>query len=157
MTTERTLEELQDLVGQQLGISDWLTVDQPMIDAFAQVSGDHQFIHVDPERARSETPFGGTIAHGFLTLSLISRLCAQFAVPLQGTVMAINYGFDQVRFVSPVKAGSRIRARSELIDVNVRRRGQVLTRSRITVECDGVTKAALIADWLIMTVVDSKA
>ena len=155
MTTTRTLAEFQDLVGEQLGVSDWLTVDQALIDGFARVSGDHQFIHVDPQRAAAETPFGGTIAHGFLTLSLISQLCAQFAVPLAGAVMAINYGFDRVRFLSPVKTGSRIRARSQLMDVNVRGSGQVLSRSRVTVEIEDETKAALIADWLIMNVVES--
>ena len=155
MSDARTLEELKDLVGQDLGVSDWLLVDQALIDAFADVSGDHQFIHVDPERATAETPFGGTIAHGFLTLSLTSQLCHQFLKPLQGTVMAINYGFDRIRFLSPVKAGSRIRGRSRLLEVNHRQQGQVMTKSRITVEIEGQDKPALIADWLGLTVVES--
>jgi acyl dehydratase len=151
----RTLAELESLVGSELGVSDWVTVDQALVDGFAKVSGDHQFIHVDPERAQSETPFGGTIAHGFLTLSLISQLCAQFAVPLAGTVMAINYGLDRVRFLTPVKTGSLIRARSRLVEVSLRQAGQVLTKARITVEIKDEKKPALIADWLTMTVVDS--
>src|SRR5438132_10785769 len=104
--------ELKSLVGQQVGASDWFTVTQEQIDAFAQVTGDRQWIHVDAERARTESPFGTTIAHGFLTLSLLSHLHAQ-AVQLNGDFkMAINYGLNRVRYPSPVPAGSRIRAQS---------------------------------------------
>ena len=154
MSKARTVQELEALVGTELGVSDWLTVDQALVDAFADVSGDHQFIHVEPERAEQKTPFGGTIAHGFLTLSLLSQLCAQFAVPLQNTVMAINYGFDRIRFLTPVPTGSRIRARSTLLECTQRQPEQVLTKSRVTVEIDGADKPALIADWLGMTVIE---
>ncbi len=155
MTATRTVAELEALVGSELGVSQWLTVDQDLVNAFADVTRDHQFIHVDPARAAAETPFGGTIAHGFLTLSLLPPLCAEFAVPLEGTVMSINYGFDRIRFMTPVKTGSRIRARSKLLSVHQRRPGQVLTKSRITVDIEGLDKPALIGDWLGMTVIET--
>ena len=155
MTETRTVAELEAQVGSELGVSDWLLVDQALVNAFADVSRDHQFIHVDPARAAAETPFGGTSAHGFLTLSLLSHLCAQFAVPLAGTAMAINYGFDRIRFLAPVLTGSRIRARSKLLEVSQRQPGQVLTRSRVTVDIEGGVKPALIADWLGMTIIES--
>ncbi len=155
MGATRTIQELKNLVGDELGVSDWLLVDQALVDSFAHATHDHQFIHVDPERAVAETPFGGTIAHGLLTLSLLPHLCGQFAVPLEGMVMGINYGFDRVRFSSPVKTGSRIRARSKLVEVNERQRGRVLTKSRVTVEIEGEDKPALVADWLGMSVIQT--
>ncbi len=143
-----SIAELHDLVGQEVGISDWFTVTQAQIDAFAEVSGDRQWIHVDTERARTESPFGTTIAHGFLTLSLLSQLHAQ-AVQLRGDFkMAVNYGFNRVRFPSPVLAGSRIRARSNLQSVDDIPGGiQILWL--VTVEIDGQAKPALVAEWIV--------
>ena len=112
-----TLDELKALAGQESGLSPWREVTQTMIDQFADATDDHQFIHCDPARAQAETPFGGTIAHGFLTLSLLSAFAFETAPRLQGADIGINYGFDQVRFVAPVKTGSRIRARFVLADV----------------------------------------
>lgn len=137
------------LVGSSLGVSDWKTVDQGMIDRFADVTGDHQFIHVDPEKARL-TPFGGTIAHGFLTLSLIASLMPERALVLEGIRMGMNYGFDKVRFLQPVRTGSRIRAHHRLLGLEARGGGRYLTRTEVTIEIEGDDKPALIAEWLGM-------
>jgi acyl dehydratase len=133
-----------------VGISGWLLVDQGMIDAFADATGDRQFIHVDPGRA-AQTPFGGTVAHGFLTLSLLPRLAAESIPAVEDRVMSINYGFDRVRFVAPVRSGSRIRARFVLVDVSERAPREVLTRYAVTVEIEGEEKPALAAEWLTLT------
>jgi len=137
------LDELRSLTGQEAGVSDWLPVTQQMIDRFADVTGDHQWIHVDVERAKRETPFGSTIAHGFLTVSLLPQL-AHDAVEVRGDFkMRINYGFNRLRFVSPVPAGSRIRARFT---------AQKVTENEVTwlvtVEVEGSEKPALVAEWL---------
>ena len=145
--------KLGDYIGKDLAPSAWLPIEQERVNQFADATSDHQFIHIDPAAA-AKTPFGGTIAHGFLTLSLLSPLCAQFMVPLEGMVMAINYGFDRIRFVTPVKTGSRIRARSKLVEVSLRQ-GRVVTKGRVTVEIEGEDKPALIADWLGMSVMES--
>src|SRR5262249_27848709 len=141
------VEELRGLVGQEVAVGDWFTVTQEQIDAFADVTRDHQWIHVDPERARRESPFGTTVAHGFLTLSLLSHLHSQ-AVQIRGKVrMSLNYGLNRVRFTSVVKSGSRIRARSvlkELIDIP----DGVRLVWAITVESEGSPKPALVAEWL---------
>ena len=108
--SEMTLNDLRALVGKQIGLSDWITVDQARIDAFAAVTEDHQFIHVDPARA-AQTPFGGTIAHGFLTLSLLSAMHYNAIPDIAGTLHAVNYGFERIRFLSPVRSGVRIRGR----------------------------------------------
>ncbi len=144
--------ELQERVGEELGVSDWLTVDQDRIDAFADATLDHQFIHVDPERA-AHTPWGTTIAHGFLTLSLLPHLTAGITPAPEGTVMAINYGSDKVRFITPVKSGSRVRARVKLADVQPRSPGQWLVKSDVTVEIEGEDKPALAAQTLTVFVV----
>lgn len=137
------IEELKSLTGQEVGVSDWLTITQEMIDRFADVTGDHQWIHVDPERAKRETPFGSTIAHGFLTVSLLPQLSQQ-AVAVRGDFkMRINYGFNRLRFVSPVKAGSRIRARFLAQNVT----GNEVTWL-VTVDIEGQDKPALVAEWL---------
>ena len=143
--------ELPDYVGTHLGFSDWLLVDQERVDAFADVTLDHQFIHVDPEAA-ARTPFGGTIAHGFLTLSLLVHLTSGLAIAPEGTVMSINYGFEKVRFLAPVRVGKRIRAGVEVKDITEKSPGRYLTTYGVTVEIEGEDKPALIADWLGMAV-----
>src|ERR1700687_5519619 len=115
-----TIEEMKARIGQEVGVSDWHVMDQARIDRFADVTEDHQFIHVDPARAKAETPFGGTIAHGFLTLSLLATMGYEALPQIEGRVMGINYGFDKVRFLQPVRAGSRLRARYKLRDVTER-------------------------------------
>lgn len=144
--------ELQALIGQEVGVSRWITVDQARIDAFAKITEDEQFIHVDPERARA-TPFGGTIAHGFLTLSLASAMSYDAVAPLEGVVMGVNYGFDKLRFLAPVPAGSRVRGRFKLLSAEDKGGGRWLLKHELTVEIEGGDKPALIAEWLGMQVV----
>src|SRR4051812_6235218 len=118
-----TIEEIQKRVGSEIGASGWLLVDQARIDAFANVTEDHQFIHVDPERAK-KTPFRGTVAHGFLTLSLLSRMAAGVMLHPQSMRMAVNYGFEKVRFMAPVKSGKRIRGRFKMLSAEEKRASQ---------------------------------
>ncbi len=136
------------LVGKEIGISGWHTVDQSRIDAFADVTEDHQFIHIDPERAARETPFGATIAHGFLTMSLLSVFSYEALPKIEGATMGVNYGFDKLRFVSPVRAGSRVRGRFTLTEAKMRGPNELLSRTSVSVEIDGEAKPALAADWL---------
>lgn len=133
--------------------SDWLTVDQSMIDSFAHTTRDRQFIHVDPERAAG-TPFGGTVAHGFLTLSLLPHLLEQTAQakPPEAT-MLVNYGVDQLRFVHPVRSGDRVRARFEIIDQHEKAPGRFQRSCAVTVEIEGAAKPALVAVWLTQFIV----
>ena len=147
-----TRQELTQRIGEQLGVSEWFSVDQQRVDAFADITLDHQFVHVDPERARA-TPFGGTIAHGFLTLSLLVHLCLPFIPVLAGRKLVVNYGFDKVRFAAPVKVGKRIRAVATLGAVEERKLGQVIMRVDVTVEAEGESKPALVAEWLSLHVV----
>ena len=144
--------DLPSLVGQEVGLSRWITVDQARIDAFARITEDEQFIHVDPERART-TPFGGTIAHGFLTLSLASAMSYDAVAPLDGMVMGVNYGFDKLRFLAPVPAGSSIRGRFKLLSAEDKGDGRWLLKHELTVEIEGADKPALIAEWLSMQMV----
>ena len=144
--------DLQSLIGQEVGVSKWFEVDQARIDAFAKITEDEQFIHVDPEAARA-TPFGGTIAHGFLTLSLASAMSYDAVKPLQGVVMGVNYGFDKLRFLAPVPAGSRVRGRFKLLSADDKGGGRWLLKHELTVEIEGAEKPALIAEWLGMQVV----
>jgi len=139
--------ELHALLGQEVGVSDWLTVAQEMIDRFAATTDDRQWIHIDPERAQRESPYGTTIAHGFLTLSLISRLHHQ-AVEIEGYRRVINYGLNRVRFPNAVRAGSRIQGRSTLQALAELDDGLQLTWL-ITVEVEGQPKPALVAEWLL--------
>jgi acyl dehydratase len=141
------IEELRTLIGQEVGHSDWLEVTQPMIDQFAAVTGDHQWIHVDRERAAAESPFGTTIAHGFLTLSLITQLHSQAVQVDGGRKMGLNYGLNRVRFVSPVRAGARIRARSVVQAVDDILGGAQVTW-KITIETENEPKPALVAEWI---------
>ena len=144
--------ELETMVGKPLEPSAWFLVDQARIDAFADATLDHQFIHVDPERA-AKTPFGTTVAHGFLTLSLLSHLSKSSALVVEGLVMSINYGCNRVRFVSPVAVGSEVRALRTVKAVERRPGGQYLLTSDVTVEIKGKPKPALIAEWLSLLVV----
>src|SRR6478672_11409299 len=146
-----SLAEIRSKVGQEIGVSDWLTVDQARIDAFAEATEDRQFIHTDPEAA-AKTPFGGTIAHGFLTLSLLSRMAAEATFIPEGVRMAVNYGLDRVRFLAPVKSGSRVRGRFVLDSVEEKAPGQILMRHVVTVEIEGQDKPALTAQWLTLII-----
>ena len=141
------LDEIRARAGDEIGVSSWLTVDQTRIAEFADATDDHQFIHVDPETA-AKTPFGGTIAHGFLTLSLLSRMAAEGMLVPEGVKMVVNYGFDRVRFMAPVRSGKRVRGRFTLDSVEEKAPGQLLLRHTVTVEIEGEDKPALIAEWL---------
>ncbi len=134
------------LKGQEIGVSDWFTVTQAQIDAFADCTHDHQYIHVDPVAA-AKTPFGTTIAHGFLTLSLLSAMVYQMPA-IEGVVMGVNYGFNKIRFVSPVRVNSRVRARFVLLDFTEIRPGEIQYTLAVTVEIEGQDKPALVAEWL---------
>jgi acyl dehydratase len=142
-----SIEDIQAKVGSEVGVSDWILVDQARIDAFADVTEDHQFIHIDPEAA-AKTPFGGTVAHGFLTLSLLSRMAADSMVRLEGVKMGVNYGFERVRFMAPVRSGKRIRGRFSLVRFEEKRPGQWQVMHNVTVEIEGEEKPALVADWI---------
>jgi acyl dehydratase len=142
-----SLTEIKSRVGDEIGASSWITIDQARIDAFADATEDRQFIHVDPDAA-AQTPFGGTIAHGFLTLSLLSRMGAEAMLLPEGLKMAVNYGFDRVRFMAPVRSGSRVRGRFTLDSVEEKAPGQWLLRHIVTVEIEGQDKPALIAEWI---------
>ena len=144
--------QLVDYVGYQAAPSPWHTVEQEQINHFADATLDHQFIHVDPERAAA-TPFGKTIAHGFLTLSMLSHFSESFALPVEGTQMGINYGLDSVRFLAPVTVGSRIRAHSKIIDIVEKKPGQWMFKTEISIEIEGSDTPALIAVWLTMLMV----
>lgn len=150
--TPTPVARLPELIGQEVGVSRWIEVDQARIDAFADITEDRQFIHIDPERARA-TPFGGTIAHGFLTLSLASAMSYDAVPPLEGVVMGVNYGFDKLRFLAPVPAGSRVRGRFKLLSAEDKGGGRWLLKHELTVEIEGGDKPALIAEWLGMQMV----
>ena len=147
------LDEFRNLAGAELGPSDWLLVDQDRINRFADATDDHQFIHTDPEQA-AKTPFGSTIAHGYLTLSLVPYLNGQTMVAPEGTVMGINYGSDKIRFVQPVIAGSRVRCNTKILSVQEKAPGQWLLKAAVTVEIEGSTKPALIAELLSLLIVE---
>jgi acyl dehydratase len=141
------LDEIRARTGDEIGVSSWLTVDQARIEEFADATEDRQFIHVDPEAA-ARTPFGGTIAHGFLTLSLLSQMAADAMLVPDGVKMAVNYGFDRVRFLAPVKSGKRVRGRFTLDSIEEKAPGQWLLRHTVSVEIEGEDKPALTAVWL---------
>ena len=145
--SEITLDTYKAMVGQEVGVSRWFDVGQDRINRFADVTEDHQFIHVDQERAKA-TPFGGTIAHGFLTLSLLAPMAFDAEPKLSRRVMAVNYGFDKVRLMAPVPAGSRIRGRFVLKEIVDRSPREIMARTEVTVEIEGGTKPALVAEWL---------
>ena len=146
------IADIRDRVGKEIGVSSWLTMDQQRIDEFAESTEDRQFIHVDPQAA-AQTPFGTTIAHGFLSLSMLSRMAAEVMLVPDSTKMAVNYGLDRVRFIAPVKSGKRIRGRFRLDSIEEKAPGQLLLRHTVTVEIEGEEKPALTAEWLGLLIV----
>ena len=150
MANDISLSEVKDYIGHEVGLSRWFTVDQTMIDTFADATLDHQFIHTDPERARAETAFGGTIAHGFLTLSLLSAMNYDCVPKVREQTMGINFGFDKVRFMAPVKSGAKVRGRFVLKDARFRGAELLAINYAVTVEIEGERKAALSAEWITL-------
>ena len=146
-----TLDEIRSKVGCEVGVSSWIMIDQARIDAFADATEDRQFIHVDPDAA-AQGPFGGTIAHGFLSLSLLSRMGAEAMLVPESMKIAINYGLDRVRFLAPVRSGKRVRGRFTLDSVEEKAPGQLLLRHNVTVEIEDEKKPALSAAWLTLIV-----
>lgn len=144
-------EQMLEQKGRKFEPGDWVTLDQGRIDTFADCTEDHQFIHVDQEKA-AQTPFEGTIAHGFLTLSMLVRLCRDSGVMPKNVVMGINYGFNKVRFLAPVRAGKRVRAHVEILDVDQKDDNRFLVSQGISVEIEGEETPALVAEWLSMVV-----
>lgn len=151
-----SIDAMSRLVGREVGLSPWRSVSQEMIDRFADATDDHQFIHVDPERARAETPYGGTIAHGFLLLSLFSPMAYETLPPLEGAGMAINHGFDRIRFTSPVRSGARVRTRFVLAELNARPSGMVQIGYDVTMEIENARKPALTARWQMIAVTERR-
>ena len=143
------LDAIRARVGEEVGVSGWLEVDQERISAFAEATEDRQFIHVDPDAA-AQTPFGGTVAHGFLTLSLLSRMAADSMLIPDNATMIVNYGLDRVRFLAPVKSGRRVRGRFVLDSIEEKGSGQILLRHLVSVEIEGEDKPALSANWLTL-------
>lgn len=144
-----SLDEIRTKVGTELGASPWIAISQDDIDTFADVTGDHQFIHVDPEAA-ARTPFGGTVAHGFLTLSLLSQMAASVMLVPESTKMAVNYGFEKVRFIAPVRSGKRVRGHFTLVSAEEKKPGHWQFVHQVTVEIEGEDRPALQADWIGM-------
>ncbi|MFK7876292.1 MAG: MaoC family dehydratase [Paracoccaceae bacterium] len=149
---QNALKKSQDQIGTEIGVSNWITVDQDMIDTFAKTTQDEQWIHVDPVRAAAESPFGGPIAHGFLTLSLASRFAYDCIPFLPGQVMGVNYGMNMLRFLKPVGAGSRVRGRFVLKDIKTRTKTDLLRTHGLMIEIDGEDSPALVAEWLTLAV-----
>ena len=149
--------DLAPRVGEEVGVSSWIRVDQATIDAFAHLTGDDQFIHIDPGRARRETSFGGAVAHGFLTLSLLGVMAREAQPVLAGLTVSLNYGFDRIRFLSPVPAGARIRGRFVLSALEERRPGEITLHWSVTVEIEGHERPALIAHWISRRYVEPSA
>lgn len=147
MSREISLDAYRALLGQELGVSRWFAIDQARIDAFADVTEDHQFIHVDPGRAAA-TPFGGTVAHGFLSLSMLAAMAFDAQPSIAGRAMAVNYGFDRVRMLTPVRSGARVRGRFVLREIIDRGPKEIMTKSEATVEIEGSPKPALVAEWI---------
>jgi acyl dehydratase len=155
LSSSVTLDEVIALTGSEAGVSRWFLIDQARIDAFAEITEDRQFIHIDPEAARA-TPFGGTVAHGFLTLSMLSALAMDALPKVEGRAMGVNYGFDKVRFVSPVPAGRRVRGRFRIEAITPRSPTEYLVRYAATVEIEGAAKPALVAEWLTVLVMGAE-
>jgi len=144
-------EEMENQVGVSLPAGERFEIDQARINAFADCTEDHQFIHLD-EEAAAQTPFGGTIAHGFLTLSLLTKLCAENGIYPEGIVMGVNYGLDKVRFLNPVRAGKRVRAHTEIVSVDRKDANRFLVKQAVTVEIEGEDTPAVYAEWLGMSI-----
>ena len=147
-----SIQDYQAQAGNLSVTSDWVEVDQDLINMFADATHDHQFIHVDVERAKRETPFGGTIAHGFLSLSLLSKFFDDALPPIENSAMGINYGFEKIRFLMPVPAGSRLRGHIKLLECTERKPGEYLSQYEVSVEIENIEKPALVAEWLGLTV-----
>ena len=143
-----SLAAYRAMVGSEIGVSSWHLIDQNRINVYADVIEDHQFIHVDPERAKKEAPFGTTVAHGFLTMSLMSIMSYEVMPAIEGTTMSVNYGFDKLRFISPVRAGRRVRGRFTLAEAKLRKPTELLSRTNVSVEIEGEDKPALVAEWI---------
>ena len=146
------LEELAGMAGRELEPTDWLEIDQDRVNQFAVATNDHQFIHVDPDKA-AQTPFGGTIAHGYLSMSLVSFFNEQSGVLPEGLEMAVNYGSDKVRYLAPVRVGKRVRARMKILEIDEKRPGQWLMKTAVTIEIEGETAPAMIAEVLGLYIV----
>ncbi|PRX07309.1 UNVERIFIED_ORG: acyl dehydratase [Martelella mediterranea] len=155
MVKDISLAEVKDYIGHEVGVSRWFTVDQSMIDTFADATLDHQFIHTDPERAREETPFGGTIAHGFLTLSLLSAMNFDCAPRVREQTMGINFGFDKVRFMAPVKCGKRVRGHFTLKEARFRGAELLAINYAVSIEIEDERKPALTAEWITLIQFDA--
>jgi acyl dehydratase len=153
MAITMQVQNLTDYIGKKTGVSRWFTISQQQIDTFADATHDHQFIHIDPEKAK-ETPFGSTIAHGFLSLSLLSAVAYDAGVNITNTLMGLNYGFDKIRFLQPVTVNSKVRGHMVLANVLEKRPGQFLLTWDVTIEIDAVDKPALTAQWLTMTIIN---
>ena len=147
-----TLAGLGERIGQELGLSDWVAMDQQRIDAFAACTGDHQWIHVDVERAKRESPFRGTVAHGYLTLAMVAPLAMQIGVIPIDAAAGLNFGIDKVRFLAPVPAGARVRLRVVLAGIEPREGGQVIMKTQNTLEVEGSERPALIAETLALLI-----
>jgi acyl dehydratase len=143
-----TREDLQASVGKEVGVSKWFTIDQALITAFGELTQDEYFIHMDPARAAKETPFGGSIAHGFLTLSMLSAMAYDALPQVDGRTMGMNYGFDKIRFISPVPAGSKVRAHFVVAEATAKSERELLVRYAVSIEIEGKPKPALAAEWL---------
>jgi acyl dehydratase len=150
--TNLTLSNISDFIGQELGVSGWMTVDQSRINAFADCTEDHQWIHVDVDRAKRESPFRAPIAHGYLMLSLIAPLSMEIGVLPQDVAAGFNYGLDKVRFPAPVRAGARVRLRVVLVGIEPKDAGQLVIKMRNTLEIEGSDKPAIVAETLAMLV-----
>ena len=151
-----SLIDIKNRVGEEIGVSDWIMIDQARIDAFAAATEDRQFIHIDAEAAK-RTPFGGTVAHGFLTLSLLSRIAADAMLVPDSVKMMVNYGLDRVRFLAPVRSGSRVRGRFHLDSVEDKAPGQLLLRHTVVVEIERQERPALSAEWLTLFFIQGDA
>ena len=143
-----TVEDMTARVGQEIGVSRWFPMAQSRIDTFADCTEDWYFIHTDPAKAAAETPWGGTIAHGFLTLSLLSAMAYDVVPSIDGAVRGVNYGFDRLRFVSPVPSGSNVRGRFTLAEANTDKPGEISLTYDVTVEIEGADRPAIAARWL---------
>ena len=152
-----TLAGLSERIGQELGISDWVAIDQARIDTFASCTGDHQWIHVDVERAKRESPFRGPIAHGYLTLAMVAPLAMEIGIIPKDAAAGLNYGVEKVRFLAPVPAGARVRLRVTLSGVEPREGGQVIMKTQNTLEVEGSEKPALVAETLALLIPASGA
>jgi acyl dehydratase len=150
--SDLTLSGLSERIGRELGISDWVAIDQERINAFASCTGDHQWIHVDVERARRESPFHGPIAHGYLTLAMVAPLAMQIGVIPRDAAAGLNYGIDKVRFLAPVPAGARVRLRVVLVGVEPREGGQMIMKTQNMLEVEGSKKPALVAETLALLI-----